>query len=285
MKIVTVSIDPTFGNGFGVAEALGAIPVFRQKDPKGMHFGKQALYGYYNIPKEADLYVVISGQCFHEIEDEILKLRLKQVPVKVILTDTFYLKHYESLNVLFEKWDIEVFCMPDLYHLTNDAELFYQPFNIDIPTNKAEQFTICHSPYAHQKTLEKNSKTITGIVKSLPFDIKYDFIVHLSWREALQRKARSHITIDQLRTGEYIGGVGKSGLEAMLLNSVCFSSGRPVKGKNIPPPPVVWITADTLKKKLIEVISHPVMWQDYMIRQYEWAKKYLSYEFCKKNLL
>lgn len=283
MKTVVLSIDPTFGNSFGIAEAIGAIPCFRQKDPKGIWKGKTAYYGYENIPK-ADLYVIVSGQCFYEIRDKIIEWRSKQIPVKVILTDRFYREHSEILNAMFNAMDIEVFCMPDLYHLTDNAQLFYQPFRFNIEIQKSQKFTICHSPYSESKSLEKNTKLIKGIIDSIKLDFNFDLIMRLPWNEALVRKSKSHITIDQLREGDYIGGVGKSGLEAMLLQSVVFSSGKPVS-KNIPAPPVIWCNKNTLKNRLIHCIEHHTEWEYWIEEQRKWALKYLSYEFCKKNLI
>lgn len=279
MQTIVLSIDPTFGNSFGIAEAIEAIPVFRQKDPKGIWKGKTAYYGYENIPK-ADLYVIVSGQAFHENIYNVMRWRKEKIPVKVILGDSYYRNNFEILNNLFRDYDIEVFCMPDLYHLTDDAELFYQPFQFDIKIHKSQKFTICHSPYSESKSLEKGTKIIENIVRSIKKDFVYESIMRLPWNEALIRKSKSHITIDQL----IIKGVGKSGLEAMLLQSVVFSSGKPIS-KNIPAPPVIWITEDTLKKKLIHCIEHPAEWKYWMEEQRNWALKYFSYEFCKKNLL
>jgi len=278
MKIALIGIDPSFGNAPGIFKALSiyadVIPVFRQKDPKGMWKHLPALYGYENIPK-ADLYFIISGECFADLQESHF------YPARIILTDSYYLNNYKELNKTLK--DYTVYCMPDLMKYYGKTHSFFHPFEYG-RVKKSGVLTICHSPYSTAKRRTKGTEIISRIVMEMKRDIKlnYELIVRKSWIECLRIKSRSHLFIDQIsQVDGYGGAVGKSGVEAMAMDCVVFTSGDLIE-TDIPLPPVIKITAETLKDKLMEFIEN----RDEQIEiQSEWVKKYCSYEFVGKHLL
>ena len=285
-KVCVISIDPTFGNGPSVVNALAekvdVEAVFQRKDKKGMWKNCKAKYGFECIPTDADLYIVIGGGTLQRVAHRIVGKK-----VKLIITDTRYRSATIKIDDLIEKLNAEVFCMPDLWHLCKfEKKAFYQPFNISkIKIRKRNPVFLCHSPYSDAKSKRKGTEEIIEVFKKMQdkYGISYRIIKGLQWRKCLKIKARAHIFVDQYIHGEYIGGVGKSGLESMLLKCLTISSGRPVK-TDIPDPPVVWCN-ERLGRVINRYILKKEKRNETIEKQYEWAKKYTSFDFVASRLL
>ena len=118
-----------------------------------------------------------------------------------------------------------------------------------------------------------------------------DVIIDTPWEEAMIRKARSHLFIDQLynsadRYGVNVNhhSIGKSGIEAMLLESLVFTRGEYI-GRKIPAPPVVWIGRKNFIDLVDYYIEHPEEKEAKIKEQKEWALKYTTYDFAARNVL
>jgi len=117
-------------------------------------------------------------------------------------------------------------------------------------------------------------------------------------KKCIALKATSHIFIDQViyknpqvpqsRWGHkitYNGGLGKSGIEAMLMGICTITGGvEPDTSEWFPSPPVIWTSYDDFNMDMKRLIEDP----DYRIKKAEdqkkWAEKYTSAEFVAKHV-
>ena len=130
-------------------------------------------------------------------------------------------------------------------------------------------------------------------VKSFEYgdSVILDVITETPWEECMQRKARSHLFIDQLYHPEDIYGIsidhhsiGKSGIEAMFLESLVFTRGE-YFGRELPPPPVVWVGRKDIIDLVDYYINHPKEREEKIKEQKAWALKYATYDFAARNVL
>lgn len=277
--IALISIDPSFGNCVGLYKALSlrddVCAVFEQKDEKGFHEKIPCTFGFKNIPP-ADKYVVVSSGAF-------LRAFTPKEKTSVILTDSYYLNHHKEFDYLLKGYS--VFCMADLSKYCKvDHKLYYPPFEYDGKIVKNKELTIAHSPYNKIKREQKGTERIEDAVKDM--DLNLDIIVDSSWDESILRKSKAHMFIDQIAMREYgyIGGMAKSGLEAITVSCLTFTSGEPVDG-DIPAPPVEWIDNRTIINRLKSYIDNDSRIDARVKEQSDWSKEYLSYEFQSKYLV
>ncbi len=288
MDIQLIAIDPSFGGGANLSNALSlnnnVRTVFRQKDPKMMYkLVKDGLYGYHNI-KPFDNNIIIGANCLVET------IHLLRGKISVILTDSYYLENHVKVNELILKNKINVYCMADMAYLLNEIEFkpYYQPFNLNL-TKVTKEVSVCHSPYSEIKRKLKGSDLIKRVSNEL--SLPYIEITNKTWDESIQIKNKSKFFIDQIvsdkidkySTNGYVGGVGKSGLEAMLCGCLVFTSGHPIINNYIPPPPIIWVTNETLKNRLVDMTTNEV--NETIKTQQAWANKYTSYEFVSTYLI
>jgi len=283
-KVCVISIDPTFGNAASLVNALkektSVTAIFQKKDFKKMWTFCDAEYGYENIPK-AKHYIVVGSGALQRVVNRI------EGRVTVIITDTRYRSATQKIDQIIEKLNAKVFCMPDLWHLCKfEKRAFYHPFEIGtVKIRKRGQIILCHSPFSDIKSKAKGTVEITKVFEEMKqkYNVSYRIIKGVRWNECLKIKSRCHIFVDQYIHGEYIGGVGKSGLEAMLLKCLTISSGKPVE-TDIPSPPVVWCNEkldETVEKYILDAEAR----NNIIAEQYMWAKKYTSFDFVASRLM
>lgn len=117
----------------------------------------------------------------------------------------------------------QTFAMCDLMRCDSRAMPLYQPFNlIPYSGDKFEKFTLCHSPGLKYKYKEGKGGKGTVFIEKAFNQLKkensnFDFYVlkDLSYDKAIETKSKSHIFVDQIMPN--IGGIGKSGLESLML--------------------------------------------------------------------
>jgi len=280
--IQLLAIDCTFGGFFNLVKALNLKTptrgVVRQTDKKNMHLLCDCEIGWDKVKDEES--IIIGSNALYEIHKKITK------KITLIITDSFYLENHKEVNQIIKDRNINVFTMVDKGHLI-DVELkpFFQPFDLSqTEIIKNNILTVCHSPWSEHKRKTKGSYKILESVSK--FNVDYVEILGKSWHECLLEKAKSHIFIDQLVAQDnYIGGLGKSGLEAMLLKCVVLTSGEYIENDYIEEPPVVWINGNNIEAKLKELIENKGLREEIINEQYEWAKKYTSYEFVANYIL
>jgi len=270
---VLISIDPSFGNCVGLYKTLSlnddVVAVFRQRDPKGFSDKIPCVYGFDNIPN-ADRYYIVSSDAFTSTNTPKKK-------TTVILTDSYYLQYHKKINQILDGY--RVFCMPDLSkYCTVEHKLYYPSFEYGGKIEKNDSLTLAHSPYSREKCGQKGTQKIEDAIEGL--DIKLDVITGMSWEKAIDRKSHAHMFVDQIadRLFNYSGGLGKSGVEAMALKCLTFTSGGPIDG-DIPAPPVEWIDKNTIAKRIKYYIDNDSRMIDKTQDQFDWYKEYLNYKF------
>ena len=283
--IALISKDASFGNCVGLYRALSrkddVTAVFKEKDEKG--FCRKIPYqiGYHNIPRNADEYIVVSGEAFIDTETVIPKNS------RVILTDSYYLNNYERVNTTLNGHI--VYCMADLQkYMDKESRVYYPPFEYNEEPVKNENLTITHSPYSDHKRVLKGTEHIEDALEdlSLVAEFDVDIIEGKKWVEAIQRKSKAHLFVEQLadRGNGYNGTLAKSGIEAMAVGCMTFTSGYNYHN-GIPMPPVEWIDFDTIYDKLLYYINNTDKREERIVEQKQWVKEYLNYEFQSEYLL
>jgi hypothetical protein len=277
--VVVIAQDASFGAASHMCEAIcskyNCIGLFELENSKGFYY-KNSIIGFDKIP-EAKTYIVISSHMFLKY-----KVFLPKDRTKVIINDSYYLENYKETNM--ESVGYDVYCMADkMYLMDRNVKVFYHTFDINIPIIKNDSATVCHSPFSYSKSLRKGTYIVTTAINEIGVDS--DIIFNASHEECLIRKSKCHIFIDQIvDEGDYKGGLGKSGIEAMLLKCLVMSGGRILK-TNIPKPPIVVVDKENLKDKLVYFINNESHRNEIIQQQYEWANKYTNKDFFVDYIL
>lgn len=288
--ICIVAINVAFGNASQLQRELDCNIAIQQNESKG--YGSlltRQPFSLNDIPKSRH-YIFVGAGVLTRVDLSSLDSRKT-----VVITDSHYLREKHIIDGLISKHNIEVFCMADLWsYCSFDKKMYVHPFSDISPCDKSEDLIISHSPYSHFKMKLKGSNGIrkaVDLVRERYPDIKYDCILGLEWKDCLKRKSQSHIFIDQLCVGthaddySYQGGIGKSGLEAMLMKSLTFASGNPVES-DIPKNPYVSVSSiQELSESLIHFINNPIEMERKIEEQYNWARKYTNPSLVVKRLI
>ena len=82
-----------------------------------------------------------------------------------------------------------------------------------------------------------------------------------------------------------MGGIGKSGLEAMLLKSLTFTSGEKISS-NIEVAPYIKVNSqDELYDKLLYYKKNTKIAKEIVERQYRWAIKYTNPNYLANEII
>ena len=288
--ICIVCITPAFANAATLQRALNCQIVAEKFDFKGFHkMCTQPVGSIHTIPP-AKHYIFAGSGVLLRVDAYRLEGRKS-----VIISDSHYLQHTKEIDKIIKDNRMEVSCMIDLWNVCrHDKRAYFQPFEqFDVDKTKSEILTICHSPSVKVKTNQKGSLNIAGVVKDIQSsrDVDYVCITDKTWSETIKEKASAQIFIDQLVMTNhydsmgYRGGIGKSGLEGMLLKCLTISSGEPIE-TDVPAPP--YVVANT-REELYLILAHYIDNENdrnIMIQlQYDWASKYTSLENVAKRLL
>jgi hypothetical protein len=275
-NICIVCINVAFANASALQNALNCNIVIEKTEPKG--YGKfltKQPHNINNIPK-ADHYIFAGSGIMTRIDISSLKGRKT-----VILSDSHYLQDTEQIDSIIEKENIEVFCMADLWEFCKfEKRMYIHPFlDFNLEIIKSSNFSICHSPYSKINTNQKGSLNIERAVSKLKLTYPLDYIciTDNTWEETLKIKSTAHYFIDQLSQGNhyshlgYKGGVGKSGLEAMLLGCLTFCGGVKVDSDLEPAPFIKVNNENDLYEKMIYYKKNETLAKEIINRQYNWA--------------
>ena len=172
--------------------------------------------------------------------------------------------------MLLKEFKPKVFVMPDQIKFVGVPSLPTLQF---IPqkerVEKYKEFTVSHSPRNRMKQDKKGANVIREAVKSL--GMRFELITGKSVQEAIQIKGKSHVHVDQIvnMADGYKGGIGKSGLEAIMMGCAVITSGDRHKFC----PPVIY-TKD-LKKDLLKIKD---TWEKRVEMQDKWFSKFNTIE-------
>lgn len=230
------------------------------------------------------------------------KLDIKKFKtVAVIFSDTNCSRLENKWKPIVDKYGIFTYATPDLIQYCYDTTIpVYHTITIpNFKTDKtADRIVISHSPGS--KVEWKGTDLIISAIEKIKnkHEITFNLLTDKSWNECLKIKAQSHIFIDQIVLGDknfdqsrfrnnkkYLGSIGKSGLEGMLLGC-CTISGCQKHNTDsyFPTPPVVYTDCKKIKKDLESLIENPDRIEIAANEQKNWAQKYLSPEFVSKHL-
>jgi hypothetical protein len=267
VRISVIAHSAAYGNAAVLAEGLKSFAEvttsFFIKDEKEMFPSKVN-----KTIHEADHYVVVGA-----ISLGHLPKKYWSKGVTIILTDSKYMNDYKRYNEIFKANSFKVFAMPDLASLAETESIYYQPFIMpDVSLVKTE--LICHSPYHPQKMIQKGTAFISAVCakNNLPLEI----ITGKKWKETIEIKARHLIFIDQI-----FRGIGKSGLEAMLLNCAVLSGEKPDCNYL---PPIMWTDKKRLEDDLLSLIFDKQLTKLIVEKQRAWAKVNLDAEFVAQRI-
>ena len=214
----------------------------------------------------------------------------------VIVTDSLYAREYRKLNQFFRDNGTDLYVMPDLFpYLEKLTAVPYYPYLGELrKCSKPARLTVAHSPGRKLRSDLKGTSRIVRAMKGMDADLT---IIHgQDWESCLRLKSQSHIFIDQIINNKakpirthirknYKGGIGKSGLEAMLLGSMLITSGdQPTTSPFFPPPPAVWVTPDNFPDILHRYITDAELRDERIRQQREWARCYLSKKFVVNSI-
>lgn len=281
--------------------------VYERKDPYGLdypeldiEFGSPPQKPFKPLAYNGELLIIISTPTLNRLIKHRSKDFFNNWNRKIIIiSDGWYMYEYGSnkimwkeFNELFNELGLEVWVTHDKLQFRKGLPTkdFYQPFDLSgFDLTKNNKLTISHSPFRERRKEVKGSLQIEATVKRLK--VNYDEIVGLKWGECMKRKAKSHIFVDQIKSNKYIhnelgwiGGIGKSGFEAMLLKSLLICRGK-FEGIDIPVPPVAWCKSNTFEKVLKYYINNEKERNELIEKQYQWAIKYLNRDFCAKRII
>lgn len=289
-NVCIVAINEAFANAGTLQKTLKCNIAVEHTESKG--FGKlctKTPFSLDDIP-EAEHYIFAGSGVLLKIDVDKLKGRKS-----VIISDSYYLTHTKEIDEIIERNNIEVHCMLDLWKFCKfPKKAYFQPFDkLKIEVRKDRFPTASHSPFSQSKCIVKGTDEIKKAIEYVKEIHPIDFTVILdeTWKRSLEIKSQSHFFIDQLSNGkhnatiEYQGGIGKSGLEAMLLKCLTFSSGEAFD-TDIPRPPYIGVCdTNELHDKLVYFIKHPIELEQTIQKQYAWAKKYTNPKYVTEKIL
>ena len=189
------------------------------------------------------------------------------------------------------------FTMPNLVPLVDLDPLvpYYQPIT-PVEVEKSKHILLSHSPGAK---LGEDSKGTSQIVDGFRRICEkhpgtaYEILTGMSNKECIKARARSHIFVDQLpvfvplykEVG--VGGIGKSGLEAMTCGCATITSAMSLPSDPFfPSPPVlIAITSEELFETIESLIVNPESLKRVQREQKLWARKYVSPKFVAKHVI
>jgi len=265
----------------GLRKYVDLMTVWEWKSHYGMDYiDDKAVIGYHNLPKESDGLIIVGAGTYNRLKKYIASSTHKSITI--IITDSWFMLDAAYYNKEFRNY--RVFATPCKIKYRGDLPTreYYQPFNLSVDIVKNDKLTIAHSPFTKGKFDQKGTHNIISAMNGYNFDL----ITGVSWDESLQRKAKCHIFIDQVdfKGLDWIGGIGRSGYEGMILKCLVVSRGE-YNGIEIPSPPIAWCTKDNFKDVVDFYIHNPSERNEIIEQQKDWADKYLDMDFQAKRIL
>ena len=250
--------------------------------------------------KECDLLIIAATSPLKWIQNQFNSLDiLKDKNVKIVIGDSPYCINHKKLNKIFEKYNIEVFIMPDI---TDWCSIKYKPYYpptqiIKNPTTyKSSPFIITHIPGQKLKTNRKGSNEIKNMLDKLSSkynDVQVIIQGTTKWKELIRIKQNTTLYIDQLVKGnkmsnpsrfgsiEYEGGLGKNGIESMMLGIPTLTSGTGI-GDGLP---MEWINMKNFEDTVCKFIENRNLLEDYRIAQQKWVVENCEISVVAKYIL
>jgi hypothetical protein len=200
IDICIVCINVAFGNAAALQNTLNCNIAVEKQESKG--YAKcltKTPYSLNNIPS-AEHYIFVGSGVVTRVDTSKLHGRKT-----IIITDSHYLRQTSDIDKIIERDRMEVFCMSDLWQFCKfDKKMYIHPFlKMDIPIQKSDTLTICHSPYSEHKKALKGTNNIAKAISLVKTKYKFntEFIIGKTWSECLKIKSF------YLRCGRHLIGV------------------------------------------------------------------------------
>lgn len=299
LRIITmnnyfISIIPGAGHGCELVKAIRKYidiqSIYFENDPYGLDFiDPGAMIIQRNFPQKGNKLIIMTAYVYRHLEDMYGKNYFKFFDeVTIIVPDGIIWTDPERFNRAWVNFKVFATHCKIMYRGNYLTREYYQPFDLHyIYKTKEKNLVVSHSPFSKEKEREKGTDYLRMLMKEL--NVEFRIFQNMKWLRCMQEKAKTHIFIDQigLRTAlpkNWLGGVGKSGMEAMNLRCCTVSCGEFI-GREIPAPPGAWGTNDNYKEKIKEVIMDKRLRKEYADRQYEWTRIYTNPDFQARRIL
>jgi hypothetical protein len=205
--------------------------------------------------------------------------------VTVIVSDTCMIKNKNHVNnELLKIRNLNLLVMPDLIKYIMKG-MKYRAYYQHIPKIYDVEKTglFCHSPGLKLADDLKGTKFIQRSLIELGYPLTV--LSGLSWIDCRIEKAKHKYFIDQIvDTKTYTGGIGKSGLEAMLSGCLTFSSGN-VPDSTIPKPPVIWVNPGNFKNAVKMYLNDQKLYIEKVNKQRSWAERFTGKDYVLNLIL
>ena len=299
-QITLVCVDAGGGHACGLAQGLkkhGQLKVVWENRNKHRldYMTPDAKYGYKHIYPSGDDLIIVSCITYDHMKEQLDKVFRNILNsyqrIHVVITDGRYARNPDYYNQEFKGFDVLTTGCKRHFREPLPVKTYYQPFDLSLfSLNKNKDLTISHSPFVKSKYKEKGTLEIIDSTNGYNLDL----ITGLSWKACIERKARSHIFVDQIdhydrdkfkfKSPDYVWpALGKSGIEAMHLGCLVITYGAEQKTE-IPSPPVAWCNGN-FKEILDYYIKNERERIEMAMAAREWALKYASYDFAAQNVL
>ncbi len=289
-----ISIIAGAGHGCELVKALrkhiDIQSIYFERDPYGLDsIDPDALITRRIFPRRGNKLIIMTAYVYRHLEDMFGKNYFKFFDeVTIIVPDGIIWTDPDRFNLAWTGFKVFTTHCKIMYRGDYPTREYYQPFDLSyIYHTKEKHLVASHSPFSKEKEREKGTVHIKALMKEL--NVELWILQNMTWLKCMQEKAKTQIFIDQLglRTAlpkDWLGGVGKSGMEAMNLRCCTVSCGE-FTGREIPAPPVVWVTNDNYREKITEIINDKKLRTEYTDKQYEWAIKYTNPDFQARRIL
>jgi hypothetical protein len=198
----------------------------------------------------------------------------------LLVSDSPYLVDTARWNEHFARLaGLQVLMMPDLLPFADPARAI--PFWPVVDCRALPRpdgngaITVGHSPSKAGRRAQKGTDLIQDVCErnAIPLEI----VTELPYKEALARKARFAVFVDQVADRIFAsrgwhGGLGKSGLEALALGCSVITSGSVASTEPwFPDPPVVWTDRESFERDLVGLVRDPERVRELGARGRRWA--------------
>lgn len=216
---------------------------------------------------------------------------LKQRTVIFFWTGTAFMKYSTHCTEVADIVNADRFAMPELMRFDKQSKALYQPLPDTIKeyrnASKREKFTCIHTPGAKYASDKKGTSAIQRAL--LPSDGSFALYIvdtELHYQEALRQKSTCHAFIDQLMPN--IGGIGKSGLEALMMGiPVLADLGYALASKDkryVDTHPAIPVKENTLLPAIKKLVNDKEYYQRVSEQSIAWSEK-LTYDSTLRYLL
>jgi hypothetical protein len=196
--------------------------------------------------------------------------------------------------------------MIDLFHYGSKLPVenifpYHQPvemirqYRYLLSLEKSKDLKIIHAPNEKIKANQKGTEEIKKAFECFP-TVDFSILPPGHRIKILERKREANVYIDQLiynnpnclPPNHYTGGLGKSGLEAIMLDTAVVTSGdlqmlERARPDLIPTPPVLWTDYHNFQKD-IQILFDEDMRENQIAKQREWGQKYLTLKFVSEYM-